>query len=302
MPSYPKSTLEEIVNGLQDLYPAYASLIERYRLPIDADPEQRLPEINRSAGYWRRIFFYDSLVRIRLLIENNFRYIETLGLLATTRYVFELFVWLKLMSQDVRYGHVYLRQLLETDLRHKEDFRVRAAREVSLLRQFAHEEEQAIASLRGRSDYPEALRQAAQAVDRMASRHFSIYSEQATKSTGYGFQAHLVEAKVLPELAVQIDAARALVESLEKVLPKDLQTLAAKWNWKRQAGLAGMAEEYEFIYTYTSRLLHATPVSITTDQKNLERDETLMFLKYVRVRLTDALELAVSEFNRWKAH
>ena len=50
--------------------------------------------------------------------------------------------------------------------------------------------------------------------------------------------------------------------------------------------------EYEFIYSFTSKLLHATPVSITTDQKNLEPEEIIMFLKYIDVKITDILDLA----------
>jgi len=63
-------------------------------------------------------------------------------------------------------------------------------------------------------------------------------------------------------------------------------------SWKQRATLAGMSEEYEFIYSYTSRLLHATPPSITTDQKNLEIGEMEMFLRYVRVRIADLVAIS----------
>ena len=47
-----------------------------------------------------------------------------------------------------------------------------------------------------------------------------------------------------------------------------------------------------FIYTYTSLLMHATPVSIITDQKNLELGEIRMFLKYALVRIIDVIRMA----------
>lgn len=53
-----------------------------------------------------------------------------------------------------------------------------------------------------------------------------------------------------------------------------------------------MKDEYDFIYAYASRLLHATPASLTTNQKNLEPDEMRVFLKYIRVRLFDEIEMA----------
>lgn len=52
----------------------------------------------------------------------------------------------------------------------------------------------------------------------------------------------------------------------------------------------GLADEYDFIYTFSSKLLHATPASITTNQKNLELSELAVFLKYIYVKIGDTLE------------
>src|ERR1039458_3365378 len=67
----------------------------------------------KSGEYWKAVVFADSLVRVRLFIEQNFNYIETMGVLAVSRYMFELTVWLKRLQQDARYGLVYHYQLLE---------------------------------------------------------------------------------------------------------------------------------------------------------------------------------------------
>jgi len=58
-----------------------------------------------------------------------------------------------------------------------------------------------------------------------------------------------------------------------------------------------MPDDFEFIYSYTSRLLHAGPVSITTNQQNLELGEMRMFLEYIHVRIGDIIEMA----ERWLA-
>jgi hypothetical protein len=50
---------------------------------------------------------------------------------------------------------------------------------------------------------------------------------------------------------------------------------------------------YEFLYSYVSRLLHATPASVTTDHKNLEPEEITMFLRYIHGALLDTLDLIV---------
>jgi hypothetical protein len=54
----------------------------------------------------------------------------------------------------------------------------------------------------------------------------------------------------------------------------------------------GMADEYAFIYSYTSRLLHATPSSITTRMQNLDDGEVVTFLRYLSVRIGDVLDMA----------
>src|SRR5690242_6919097 len=53
-----------------------------------------------------------------------------------------------------------------------------------------------------------------------------------------------------------------------------------------------MSDQYEFIYSYRSRLMHATPVSLTTNQKVLEMSEVYLFLEYIYVSISDAIDLA----------
>ncbi len=63
------------------------------------------------------------------------------------------------------------------------------------------------------------------------------------------------------------------------------------WRWDREAKSADMEGAYDFLYSYTSRLLHATPASVTTDVKNLEPDEIRILLRYIHGALLDALDL-----------
>lgn len=53
-----------------------------------------------------------------------------------------------------------------------------------------------------------------------------------------------------------------------------------------------MSEQFEFVYAYTSRLLHATPTSMTTNQKNLEWNEIGAFLDFLYVSILDAIEMS----------
>ena len=80
-----------------------------------------------------------------------------------------------------------------------------------------------------------------------------------------------------------------------------LEKQEQSWRWKEQAAIVGMSDQFEFIYSFTSRLLHATPVSLTTNQKLLEPDEMHIFLEYIYVSILDIVDLAkqmLGEHNR----
>ena len=242
-------------------------------------------------------------MRLRLFTEQNFNFIETMGIIAVARYIFELSVWLQLFKLDPRYGLVYYAQLLDTQLRYWKDYRTQLDREISLLKNFEQQEKDAlsdaVSKIRHLSD-PEQQRQAANNspkavadfIDKQAARHFSIYAEQA-KVNGYGFQAYLVEKKLVPQIdksLAEIDSEKAAFDS---TVPQQVRVLIPnRWNWRQMAQKVGSVDEYDFIYRFSSKLLHATPASITTDQKNLEMSELAVFLKYIYVKIDDVLELA----------
>ena len=266
--------------------------------------EGSFPIANQRPGeYWKTAFLVNSLIRIRLLLEQNFPYLEPVSLLGSTRYLFELTVWLKLLQLDARYGLVCYYELL----RQQRDFyaasKRQAEREISYLRNFETFEEallketiSAAMNIPHEAGRMTAIHQAharvAVGIDEDASRRFSLYAEQARRN-GYGFQAHLVETKVVPSHAKAVNDIESELRAFESQLGGDVRALAEqRWNWKRQAEKVGMGDEYEFVYTYTSLLMHATPVSIITDQKNLEVEEIRMFLKYALVRIIDVIRMA----------
>lgn len=290
------------------------SLIQSFRQRIEKiEQMESRPDSGASQGsgrYWRLVAFVDSLVRLRLFIEHNFNYIETMSVLSVARYLFELTVWLKLLEKDSRYGLIYYRELLKKQLEFYGEFRKNAEREISFLRQTAASEGKQIGELMATrlsettriSDeeaQSAALRQLmnnereiTEQIDREAARKFSLYAEQA-KTNGYSFQAYLVETKVLPEYSKAVAELEQKLRNFENDTPPDIKALVpSRWKWDKQAECVGMRGEYDFIYGYASRLLHATPASLTTNQKNLEPDEMRVFLKYIRVRLLDAVEMA----------
>jgi hypothetical protein len=281
--------------------------IKAHRPAVDAEARRlRTPEVlanfdKRSPVCWCLAATGDTLVRVRLLLEQNFNFVETIGVVAVSRYLFELSVWLGLFEQDERFGLVYYGQLLETQKKYFTDHLNQLRREVELLRLFEQKEKEVQSAAVGKAGPPEdlvnSLRWAAETIDAEAARKFSLYAEQA-KRIGYGFQAYLVEEKAVPQAEAALRELCAEQEYFDENVLPGIQDLALangkkkRWEWKRMAESAGLLPEYEYIYAFASKLLHATPASIPTDQKNLEPEEMLTFLKYIDVKIIDVLDRA----------
>jgi len=283
--------------------------IKKLHIILDVEAKRlRTPEIiarfdKSSQDSWCLSVMGDCLVRLRLFTEQNFNFIETMSVISVARYIFELSIWLKLFERDPRYGLVYYAQLIKTQYHYWGNYRKQLDREISLLKRFEQEEKEAISKsifqIKQISD-PEEQQQAAynapkavsDFIDKQAARHFSIYAEQA-KTNGYGLQAYLVKEKVIPEIEKSLADSDQEKAAFDSAVPADVKNLIAdNWKWNQMAHKVGLDDEYDFIYRFSSQLLHATPVSITTNQKNLELSELVVFLKYIHVKIIDILELA----------
>jgi len=283
-------------------------LVKANRTAVDIEARRlRTTELlgsfdKRSQRSWCLAVMGDSLVRVRLFLEQNFNFVETMGIVAVSRYLFELSVWLKLFEHDERYGLVYYGQLLETQQKYFADYLEQLHREVEMLRAFEKKEQEALKAVMDEAGPPEdvenRIRSNTEAIDAEAARSFSIYAEQA-KVNGYGFQAYLVENKAVAEVEAALTELRAEQADFDThVLPaiKDLaltkNNKKKRWEWKDMADRVGLLPEYHFLYAFASKLLHATPASITTNHKNLEPAEFVVFLKYINVKTIELIDLA----------
>jgi hypothetical protein len=294
----------QYVVNIRELGTVLSELSDSFRKDI---PQQSTLATDKySADNWRRNTYGNVLVRLKQITQNNFQVIETLSLLVTARYVFETSIWLRLFRLNKDYGLVYYKELLTTQLRYYEDSLAQMHREISLLKRFGemdHESsssaiDQAIESLSA-ADFGSELRLAMDRVDAEAARHFSIYSDQA-KTNGYEFQAYLVEKNAIPPIEASIVALKNDISELEQKVSASVKDLMkGRWQWRGMSEKAGLLDEHDYIYSYASKLIHATPASITTDHKNLEMDEVCIFLRYVYVKLLEIIDLARSqpEFN-----
>lgn len=278
-----------------------AEAIKAHRDVVGAAAKRlRTPEVisafdKWSCRSWCLSVAGDCLVRVRMLLEQNFNFIETIGVVAVARYLFELSVWLHLFKMDEHYGLVYFAELLRTQHRYWEDYRAQLQREIILLKAFEQQETEAMHRISS-SSAPDKqagdLTAIRTQIDAAAARHFSLYAEQA-KVNGYGFQSHRVEKKVMPEIDSSLTALAAEKANFDThVSPEIKKIIPGRWEWRQEAQKVGLADEYDFIYTFGSKLLHATPASITTDQKNLELSEMVVFLKYINLKVLELIDLA----------
>ena len=252
---------------------------------------------DQTIEFWRTLALNDSLMRVRNFIENNFSVIETLGVLSLTRYTFEMVVHLKRIELDPHFSIVYAREIFKQQIEYYEKLGNHLKREIALYRSLSAEEiKKHDAILKSASFAPkhnwdeklgykivEDIKAASDAIDEKLATMLTFYSDDA-KVYGFAFQADRLETQVLPQLIFLENQNRESLLEFDGVWKNVLtgnRKYDIKMNWKERASQVGMDIEYEFIYSYTSRLLHATPVSLSTNQQCLQDDEILIFLKYV---------------------
>ena len=112
----------------------------------------------------------------------------------------------------------------------------------------------------------------------------------------FGLVAHLVETQAIPPNETAISQVEEELKELLQQLPEDVRGLAkGRWQWRQMSDKAGIAHEHDYIYSYASKLLHATPASLCTDEKNLEIREVCLFLRYIYVKMLEIVDLAYAQ-------
>jgi hypothetical protein len=146
----------------------------------------RTPEIlakfdKRNARSWCVAVAGDVLIRVRLFIEQNFKVVETVGVIAVARYLLELNVWMSLFRLDENYGLVYFGELLDTQRRFYTDTLAQVEREIAFLESLAVREQAALTKARNSGDSPREIiakdRLVSDQIDKEATRHFRFTRE-----------------------------------------------------------------------------------------------------------------------------
>ena len=260
-----KSQVLAVIESIQTFEPRLHQLgavaLTRLRALASAHGEHQ--EIER----WCHQINYDSITRVRNLIENNFHTIETLALLSLARYMFELNVQLKQIDQDGTFALVYARRIMEQQAEFYDRLSDQLKAEVDLYLKLG----------KARASRVEIL---AAIADRTC-----LYQDELDRM-------HVLQVAMI----VDTQARKHALE-LSNLNKTSLAEFDAKWSarlkdpkysqrkWDKRANSVGMQEDYAFIYSFTSRLMHATPASISTAQQVLQDSELLLFMRYVRQQM-----------------
>ncbi|MBY3117298.1 hypothetical protein [Rhizobium laguerreae] len=233
---------------------------------------------------------------------------EAFELLASARNLFENLTWVRLFKSNLEFGHVFYEMLVRQQVDSIEGNIAQVQAEISLFSacdecdkeitdrliaemDSANSEEERAAATKSQYERREGL-------DSHVRRSFTLYGA-AAKYNGYSYQAHLLQMKVLPKLEETLAECRRSLSDFEtekaSLLSGKLLNAATKWNWRDRSRDVGMLAQYDFLYRYTSRLLHSTPMNLITE-KGLSDSEYLLMLDYLFVTISDIYD-EIEEFE-----
>lgn len=294
-----------VASEIQGLAPTISTLAQRARTVATSAPIANLEGRDRAELLLPCEIGAEALDRCSILVANNVVVLETLGVISLTRYVFELLVWLRTIKQAPLKSLYFLMMSLKDGEAHTEEHIDQLKAEASFFDEMAKRDDhgsalRALQETHGENLTAEIvsaeLRSRMDAIDLEARRHFSVYAPEA-KINGYSFQAYLIRTKAVVAAETDLEARRRLRTDFVNRFGQTLideSGAGKRWNWADSSRTVGMMGEYEYIYRYTSRLLHATPASFYTSSKNLELAEMRVLLEYIYVRLLDVIDV-VSE-------
>ncbi|HEX8307158.1 MAG TPA: hypothetical protein VF645_01910 [Allosphingosinicella sp.] len=299
----PSQLLSEFTREVRGRVPAARARVGGQRYFLEA----RLPdELQRrhSSIWWIHLAHLGTLDKLEdiLTVGGLPRSIE---LIAIARNLFENLVWLKLMQRDHDYGLVFYSRLLMAQAESIQIFIDKLTDEAALFDLCEGLDDDVLDSTLGQlilSDPGEAeiaaaqdeFRSQQQTLDDLVRREFSLFAAPATFN-GYGRQADLLRTETIPAYETDLAGIAARRQALEAVLPSLIEDRLIpiaedrRWNWAARAREAGLEKHYRFLYPYTSKLLHSTPLNIITD-KALSPSEFIILLDYTILAGGDLLD------------
>ena len=260
---------------------------------------------DHSAERWVHEAHLGTLEKLDALFVREGVY-ESVELVAVARNAMENLIWLKLMEKDIKFGIVFYAVLLDNQKSNQQGFIDKIEAEIALFDDMHVRDKEIHARTLVEPTKKEKLteeqqaklwvahRAEAAALDESVRRKFCLYADDAAYNS-YKIQADLLREEGLPRHADRLAEIVAEKQRLEMALPSlvdfRLQNIISnRWNWFERANEVGLANQYRFLYSYSSKLLHSTPLNVITE-KHLSKAEEKMFLDYIVITSKDLLDL-----------
>lgn len=254
-----------------------------------------------NADHWCLKIIHDSLVKILHIVGKELNSTETLNIVSVARYICELNIQLNLIKSDSRYSLVYYGELIKNQREYWSRLKDQLDREIIAFKSLEKEEDELhnhrLAEILQMPQGPKQIEAASslsqyvfKVIDEKADRIFSIHAEQA-KTNGYGFQAILISKRQLPQVIESIKEIDIEDTIYNSNVPGDIiEIIKSKLSWAKKSKMTNLYDDYQFTYSFSSKLLHALPASISTRDLGLSNDEKIIFLKFIKVRILDILK------------
>lgn len=239
-----------------------------------------------------------AMKKMRSFTKISILEMSDIELSAVVRFVFEMSLWVTYLAGPVSNGrnyfaHVALENLrhLQKDIKHMEyeliGLRAAEVREDQKLREAAEEEFSAGRKLNSE----EVVKKVWKENEEHAAAKFSIYGDWA-RGGNFGTTADYVETEVLPDLRSKSLAVEGRIALLEAAGGK-----IKKLSVKELANLANMEQEYEWLFSHTSRKIHAEPFSISSDFSSLSGHEKFIYVQYMLRKVREMLATSFKVFK-----
>lgn len=277
--------MEYVLTQQVDTFSRRYDVVARENYP---KKESDLPSI-----FWQNLAVRDILSRFLEFSQSNVEAMSSLELAQKARYFCECTMWMRHLSDPSKDVFDYVDMLLRGKYNHYKFSIPQIKREVSDLRRDQVNFNIMLQRHATRSaklgtpipthDYVKIL---IDDFDKNAAQRFSIYTNLA--SGNYAHYAQHVEQQILVDYEKDLDKVVKDIEEYEKTknrkVPKKQDI-----NFPKSVG---MLDEYDFLFRLTSRFLHATPVSISTNMQRLTVQDRLIFIEYIRAKTREVLTLS----------
>ncbi len=255
---------------------------------------------------WLKKVNLDCLMKTKNIVESELDVCNSMSLLASSRHLFEMSIWVKLVNQNSDYALIYYLEGLNNNIQHYTKYVEQLQVESGFLLDIDEKQSELIVQQR------ELLLKNS---DSMTDKEMSNYVSNSIKnfdtqfSSDNAFSLYFDNAKVqgfkrtsdhiidneIPRFQAKVAELELEKDELLSKLSSEQNDLVPsnrkRWRWDLKAAETDMTKEYKFIYSYTSKLLHATPMSISTDQQDLMQQESDMFIRYINYKMNQLVDM-----------